>query len=99
MGGLYVAIREGKPVAYRLPMWKNGIERIDELGKFANPNLTLLRWNVTPGKKHCSTCGGFNGQVKTRQEWERIAMDTGHFPKSRSLACGGFRCGCYMSEA
>ncbi len=47
-------------------------------------------WVVNPLKEHCITCLRLNGQVHQLKTFRRLNL----LPQSRSLVCGGWRCGC-----
>ena len=77
----------------RLEMWG-----ITEAGVFGygrlvgNPTQQFI-WELGPTEKHCDSCAGASGQVRTGQEWR----DSGIYPKSPALQCGGHRCLCVLS--
>jgi len=74
----------------QIPKYVNNIEWFNQLGIVNNLALGLLQWRITVGKDNCTTCLGFNGQMKTGQQWQ----DGGLLPRSRGLACKGYHCGC-----
>jgi hypothetical protein len=44
-------------------------------------------WVLGPTEKHCESCGGFESRVYRYSTW----LDNGALPRSRRLACGGYR--------
>lgn len=78
----------------RIFLWTNmaaGVYAIGQLRRRDNPRY---RWVINPFKDHCGTCVRLNGQVHTAQRW----LASGYTPRSSSLECRGFNCGCTLVE-
>ncbi|HMB74831.1 MAG TPA: hypothetical protein VKN76_00395, partial [Kiloniellaceae bacterium] len=61
----------------------------------ADAAATVLKmWQLGQTEKHCDTCLTLNGQVHTVKEF----IDTGLFPGSARLECGGFYCDCRLVD-
>lgn len=77
----------------RLGMWGITAAGVYGYGQLVgNPTQEFI-WNLGPTEKHCDSCAGASGQVRTGQEWR----DSGIYPKSPALQCGGHRCLCVLS--
>jgi len=57
--------------------------------KYGEPE-ELLVWAVGSTANHCGTCGGLDGEVRTRKEW----YDHGPLPQAADLECTGKYCQC-----
>lgn len=76
----------------RIPMWINRYREVKtEAGLMAAADVKKL-WVLGPTKVHCSSCLKMAGKVKRASQW----LAAGVQPRSRSLACGGFRCLCEL---
>jgi hypothetical protein len=86
---------DAEKLAARLQRYmQTGNQAFSRAGLEATPANTRLKWVYSPGKKHCTDCTAFNGQVKTKQEWTGL----GYHPQSSNLACLGIHCGCKFEE-
>ena len=78
----------------RLGMWGLTALGLHTLGTItAKPDQNFM-WVLGATEKHCETCSGFSGQVKTGREWKA----TGYRPQARNLACNGYNCDCSLPE-
>lgn len=77
----------------RLGMWGITAAGVYGYGQLVGQPAQLFIWNLGPTEKHCDSCAGASGQVRTGQEWR----DSGIYPKSSALQCGGRRCLCVLS--
>jgi len=89
---------KGRPLASflsRAEMWANRYTELRDLGKMMACGDRKMMWVWHPEKEHCDSCRRLNGKVKRASQWE-AAQAKGIYPKSPSLLCGGFRCGCEL---
>jgi len=83
----------------RAELWGGSMASVGSLGwLFKRDDTALMRWDIHPLKDHCRDCVGFDGQIKQRGEWRKIAIETGKYPQSFDLECRGFHCGCELVE-
>jgi HK97 family phage portal protein len=54
----------------------------------------MYLWIYNPLKDNCGTCTKANGQVHRLRDWHR----SGVLPKSPTLECKGFHCGCTLQR-
>lgn len=78
----------------RIPMWVNRYWAVYEMAKTFACGDKKLEWVMNPNKEHCSDCAIASGRVYRASIWKKY----GWSPKSRDLACGGFKCGCRFRE-
>jgi hypothetical protein len=93
--GKYSADNLGEEGAgFRIALWVGALAGVYAQGQVSRKGNPLYRWRVGP-TEHCSDCAGFNGQVKTAEQW----LSGGLLPRSSALQCHGFRCQCVLEEA
>lgn len=68
------------------PRWS---ELHDRMLAMVGQNLKY-RWTLDPAKENCRDCLRLNGRVARASRWDEMGI----YPKSRSLQCGGYKCGC-----
>jgi len=74
----------------RIPMWVNRYSNIQNIARMMACGDEKLKWVMHPLKEHCPDCLMLDGRVYRASVWRT----TGWEPKSRDLACGGYKCGC-----
>jgi len=83
-----------KRIGKRAELWGNDIEGVWNQGFLRGGNDDQpIAWQLG-ATDHCITCSILANLVATRKEWR----DSGWYPKSSRLACGGWRCGCSFIE-
>ena len=87
----------GNSILDKVFLWAGTAAAIYERAKTKRADNPFFRWEYEAGKEHCKTCGPLHGQVKTANEWGALAGQ-GIYPRSRSLKCGGWKCGCGFIE-
>jgi hypothetical protein len=75
-------------------LWQNRYVGIRELGKVYACGDKKLKWVINPAKEHCADCEMLDGKVYRASTWK----SSGWAPRSRVLACGGFKCGCELRQ-
>lgn len=83
-----------RDLMWRVDLWQNRYVGVRELAKTYACGDRKLKWIVNPIKEHCRDCLMLDGKVYRASVWK----DSGWAPRSRTLACGGFKCGCYFEE-
>lgn len=83
----------------RLTAWANAARLVFNQGAIwgRGESETKMKWGFGATEKHCTDCLFYNGQTKTRQEWQELAGVL-IYPQSRALACKGYNCDCSISE-
>ena len=74
----------------RIPMWVNRHANVTNIARSYACGDEKLKWVMNPIKEHCGDCLMLSGRVYRASIWRT----TGWEPKSRDLACGGYKCGC-----
>jgi hypothetical protein len=77
-----------------LDPWVNSWHRVENIAKAKTHPETNYMWQADPGKENCRHCAALNGTVATGDAW----YASGVYPRSRTLECGGFYCGCDYIE-
>lgn len=80
------------PLVARIPMWVNRYINVRETAKTYACNDMKFEWVVNPLKESCEDCLMLNGRVHRGSVWKA----SGWAPRSRNLACGGYKCGCEL---
>lgn len=78
------------PHVARIPMWVNRYINVRETAKVYACADQKLKWVWNPQKEHCADCQMLNGRVHRASVWKASGWE----PRSRNLACGGYKCGC-----
>lgn len=79
-----------KLIRNRVILWGKNIEGVYNQGFLrGGDDDEALAWRLGPAD-HCINCATLANLVMTRREWR----NSGWFPQSPRLACGGWRCGC-----
>lgn len=81
-----------RSVMGRGEMWQNRYEAVKSLAKRITCGDQKLEWRVDPRKESCADCLNLNGRIYRASTWDKYDLQ----PRSRRLACGGFRCGCRL---
>ena len=74
----------------RLSLWANKYDTIYNMAMSYACKDKKLVWVINPKKEHCSDCLRMSGRVYRASIWKKYNIS----PRMRSLACGGFLCGC-----
>lgn len=74
----------------RVGMWANTYGKMQDLGRVYAKDDIRLRWVTAKGKDSCRHCRQMDGRVYRAETWRK----SGLLPKSRSLECEGYKCGC-----
>jgi hypothetical protein len=82
------------PLLRRAEMWTARYEGIKSLAMMLAGGDRKMKWVWNPLKEHCSSCQRLNGRVYRSSTWRRYNI----YPRSRELACRGYRCGCVFVE-
>lgn len=79
----------------RVTLWLSNAGYAYNLGLVNNPEKQDERYEFVmgPNSDHCEDCLRLNKQVHTISEWEE---HHDKLPRSRDLACSGFRCMCTL---
>jgi hypothetical protein len=84
---------DGAPLAphlKRAEMWTNRFVQVKSQAMMMAGLDKRLKWVMNPIKEHCSSCLRLNGRVYRASVWNKYDI----YPRKRTLACHGFRCGC-----
>jgi hypothetical protein len=76
----------------RIPMWVNRYQGVRYLAKIYACGDQKLMWVMNPVKEHCEDCLMLNGRIYRASLWK----ESGWEPRSRDLACRGYKCGCEL---
>jgi len=82
---------------YRLDLWTNRYNEVMYQAKTMACQDQKLEWQVSAGKKHCSTCSRLAGRVMRASRWKELDI----YPRDTrpgKLECNGFKCGCSLVE-
>lgn len=78
----------------RSELWINRYGEARNQAKAMACSDAKLMWKTNVKcKEHCSSCSRLNGKVKRGSYWQKTIL-----PRSRNLACGGFRCCCDLVQ-
>lgn len=77
----------------RPDLWDRRLRYFANLGRLwiGDPDEELT-WQFGNTIEHCSDCAKYNGQTKTRAEWQEIGL----VPQSPELECQGYQCDCTL---
>ncbi len=78
------------PLLERAKMWGDRYGSIRDLAMAMACGDVKKKWVWNPLKEHCTDCMRLNGRVYRLSTWNKYNIR----PKSRLLACRGYRCGC-----
>lgn len=78
----------------RLELWVSRYNEVQDYAKITVCKDKKFRWVYDPIKEHCDDCSKLNGRVYRGSIWAKYGI----YPKSRSLGCGGWQCGCRFEE-
>ena len=96
-GGIENARLEEKSVAPwqgRVSMWANRYNEVRDLARIHFGGKNRLEWVMGP-TEHCNSCRSLSGTVATAEQWNE-ARNSGIYPKSNRLECGGYNCQCAL---
>jgi len=81
----------------RVDLWCNSASAAYPIGQIAAPSRKDQHYKFVmgPTSDHCVDCARLNDQVHTSTEWQEHSK---YLPRSRDLACSGFRCLCILEE-
>ncbi|MCP5087415.1 MAG: hypothetical protein GY952_11495 [Rhodobacteraceae bacterium] len=88
-------------VEARLDLWTHSLGRVWHLGLIAPSAKKFtyqLQWLIGKTEKHCNTCLGNNGRIKSKQFWFQLAIKKKIYPQGPGLECGGWRCDCRFKK-
>lgn len=78
----------------RVALWVGTLAGMYALGQMHRADNPHYAWRMGATKEHCDTCQRLSGQVHTAAEW----LESGYYPRARSLSCHGYRCLCSLEE-
>jgi hypothetical protein len=90
---------ERKAILDRVELWVDTLRSLGTQGEMSAKKNLPGTWKFDPGKEHCKahdgrvSCAWLNGQ-RHRLKW---FLSKGYIPQekgSRTLGCGGWKCGC-----
>lgn len=76
----------------RAEMWINRYGEVKAKAQLMSCGNSKLEWRFNPAKEHCGDCRRYNGRVHRASVWEKYGIA----PRTSSLACRGYRCGCEL---
>jgi hypothetical protein len=77
----------------RVPLWTNRYNNVRNIARIYACGDQKLKWVISMSVKvHCPDCLMLSGRVYRASVWK----STGWEPRSRDLACGGYKCGCEL---
>jgi len=81
----------------RVALWRDSASAAYPIGQISAPSRKDQRYEFVmgPTSDHCVDCTRLDGQVHTSSEWQ---ANSKYLPRSRDLACSGFRCLCTLEE-
>lgn len=77
----------------RIPMWVNRYVGVRELAKLYACGDQKYRWDMGPTREHCHDCQMLSGRIYRASVWKASGWE----PRSRDLACGGYKCLCTLT--
>jgi hypothetical protein len=83
-----------RPFQDRVGMWAGRYNEVRDMARAHFGGKTRLAWTLGLSE-HCESCLRLDGVVATAEDWA-AARARGIYPRSRSLACGGYRCQCSL---
>lgn len=78
------------PLFVRVEMWVNRRAETRERAMNMACADQPLTWFLGSTKDHCADCAWYANKTYRASTWAKYGI----YPKSRSLACGGYHCGC-----
>ena len=78
------------PHLQRAEMWVNRYDGIYSQAMMMACGDQKIKWILNPAKENCPDCLRLNNRVYRASTWKKYDIR----PKMRSLACGGYACGC-----
>lgn len=90
-------VDRGVALERRVALWRDSASAAYPIGQVSNPSREDQRYEFVmgPTSDHCEDCARLDGQVHTASEWQ---ANSKYLPRSRDLACSGFRCLCTLEE-
>ena len=89
-GKLKLEVYDPQDLLFRIALWVNKALEMYSWGQLFRVDNPFYQWIYNPLKEHCDDCERLNGQVHTAREW----YASGFWPRSISLDCEGWLCGC-----
>jgi len=78
------------PLLKRADMWAGRFHAIQSIATVVVCPDGKSMWIYDPTKEHCTDCAKLHGRVYRNSVWDRYGIH----PRSRLLACEGYKCGC-----
>ena len=78
------------PFYFRAEMWGNRYGAVKSIARQSVAGDGKILWQWNPLKEHCPDCARLNGRVYRASTWRKYNIE----PRSRLLACEGYKCGC-----
>lgn len=78
----------------RADIWANRYNELRDIARLIYCEDERLEWRVDKSKENCRTCLPLDGWVKRASYWRDWSDETGIYPQSENLICGGYHCGC-----
>jgi hypothetical protein len=82
------------PLLQRADLWVEGFGRQEDIARVLLGRDKRFRWRRAAGKSSCADCEALDGLVMTGDDWAKFGIT----PRSRKLACSGYKCGCTAEE-
>ena len=101
--GFASAIYEGRytdrnsALKRRVALWRESAAAAYIIGQVSDPSRKEQHYEFVmgPTSDHCEDCARLDGQIHTAAEWKSHSK---YLPRSRGLACSGFRCLCNLED-
>lgn len=81
-------------IVSRLELWQGDYNLVKTTAQNMACADQKAVWVLGMTERHCGSCSGFAGRVYRRSVWEK----NGAIPRSRQLACNGYRCDCRLES-
>jgi hypothetical protein len=78
----------------RLDVWVNNYPRVRDRGAAMACADKKKKFHLGQTEEHCRSCAGFDGRVYRYSTW----ATNNALPRSRALACNGYRCDCRLDD-
>lgn len=79
----------------RVELWVNRYMDVVNRAKVLTGKDRKYRWDLGD-TEHCTTCSNLAGQIRRASFWEAHVMPQS--PPNDKLECGGWQCGCRLTE-
>lgn len=76
----------------RAMLWGKSLQQFNDQGMMSANANGMYEWIIDTLNENCLTCSRMSGQVHRLKTYNARQI----YPRSNNLACGGWRCGCYL---